>query len=114
MVGARGGDASTSGRRESRFCPGDQPVIGKSNVQHLRFGNRIVQLVGEPAGLLGASLPMRWVIDYCRHERGYTRHTVTPKQWAADFGLVERVTTQGAPVATRRSFVVEAGKPGLE
>jgi alkaline phosphatase D len=46
-------------------------------------------------------------------QRGYTRHTVTSKQWTADFRLVERVTTQGAPVMTRKTFVVEAGRPGL-
>jgi alkaline phosphatase D len=46
-------------------------------------------------------------------ERGYTRHTVTPKRWTADFRIVERVTTKGAPVLTRKSLVAEAGKPGL-
>ena len=44
-------------------------------------------------------------------QRGYTRHTVTSKQWTADFRLVERVTTQGAPVM--KTLVVEAGRPGL-
>jgi len=45
-------------------------------------------------------------------EHGYTRHTVTPKEWTADFRVVERVTTQGTPVLTRKSFAVEVGKPG--
>jgi alkaline phosphatase D len=52
-------------------------------------------------------------MKFVGEERGYTRHTVTPKQWTADFRVVEHVTTQGAPVVTRKSFVVEAGKPGL-
>jgi alkaline phosphatase D len=52
-------------------------------------------------------------MKFVGEERGYTRHTVTPKTWTADYQVVERVTTQGAPVLTRRSFVVEAGKPGL-
>jgi alkaline phosphatase D len=52
-------------------------------------------------------------LKFIGDERGYTRHTVTPKQWTADFRVVERVTTQGAPVSTRRSFVVESGRPGL-
>ena len=47
-------------------------------------------------------------------ERGYALHTVTPKLWTADFRVVERVTTEGAPVVTRKSFVVEAGRSGLE
>jgi alkaline phosphatase D len=46
-------------------------------------------------------------------ERGYTRHTVTRKSWQADFRVVEKVSTPNAPVATRKSLVVEAGKPGL-
>ncbi|HEY8564576.1 MAG TPA: alkaline phosphatase D family protein [Beijerinckiaceae bacterium] len=45
--------------------------------------------------------------------RGYTRHTVTPRQWRADYQEAERVTVPGAAMATRRSFVVEAGRPGL-
>jgi alkaline phosphatase D len=46
-------------------------------------------------------------------QRGYTRHVVTPQRWQADLRTVERVSTPGAPVATRKSFVVEAGRPGL-
>ena len=53
-------------------------------------------------------------LKFIGDERGYTLHTVTPKQWTADFRVVERVTTEGAPVATRKSFVVEAGRPGLK
>lgn len=52
-------------------------------------------------------------MKFVGEERGYTRHTVTPNTWTADYQVVERVTTQGAPVLTRRSFVVEAGKLGL-
>lgn len=52
-------------------------------------------------------------LKFIGDERGYTRHIVTPKHWTADFRVVERVTTQGAPVVTRKSLVVEAGKPGL-
>jgi alkaline phosphatase D len=46
-------------------------------------------------------------------QRGYTRHVVTPQRWQADLRAVERVSTPGAPVATAKSFVVEAGRPGL-
>jgi alkaline phosphatase D len=53
-------------------------------------------------------------MKFIGEERGYTRHTVTPKTWTADYRAVERVTTQGAPVLTRKTFVVEVGKPGLE
>jgi len=52
-------------------------------------------------------------LRYLGDERGYTRHTVTPKQWQADYRVLERITTPDAPVLTRASFVVEAGNPGL-
>ena len=34
-----------------------------------------------------------------------TRSTRSPKLWTADFRVVERVTTQGAPAVTRKSLV---------
>ncbi len=46
-------------------------------------------------------------------ERGYARHTVTPQHWQADFRVVEKISTPNAPVSTRKSLVIEAGKPGL-
>ena len=52
-------------------------------------------------------------LRYLGDERGYTRHTVTPKQWQADYRVLERITTPDAPVFTRTSFVVEPGNPGL-
>jgi alkaline phosphatase D len=52
-------------------------------------------------------------LKFIGNERGYSRHTVTPERWQADFRVVEKVTTPGMPVTTRKSFVVEAGHPGL-
>jgi alkaline phosphatase D len=52
-------------------------------------------------------------LRYLGNERGYVRHSVTPKLWQADYRVLERVTTPDAPVLTRTSFTVEAGKPGL-
>jgi alkaline phosphatase D len=52
-------------------------------------------------------------LRFLGNERGYTRHVVTPQRWQADYRVVERVTTPGAPVVTRKSFVAEAGRPGL-
>jgi len=59
---------------------------------------------------------IRRLNPHLRHlgnERGYARHTVTPKQWQADYRALERITTPDAPVFTRTSFVVEGGNPGL-
>lgn len=52
-------------------------------------------------------------LKFLGNERGYCRHVVTPQRWQADYRAVERVSAPGMPVMTRKSFVVEAGKPGL-
>jgi alkaline phosphatase D len=62
------------------------------------------------AGALGADNPH---LKFIGNERGYTRHIVTPKLWQADFRVLERISTAGAPISTRKSLVVEAGHPGL-
>jgi alkaline phosphatase D len=46
--------------------------------------------------------------------RGYVSCVVTPKQTRADYRTVAYVARPGAPVETPRSFVVEAGRPGLQ
>jgi len=52
---------------------------------------------------------MKFISD----QRGYHRHTVTAKHWQADFRVVDQISTAGAPISTVKSFVVEAGRPGL-
>jgi alkaline phosphatase D len=52
-------------------------------------------------------------LRFASNERGYNRHVVTSKQWRADFRVVERVSAVGASAVTRKSFIVEAGRPGL-
>lgn len=47
-------------------------------------------------------------------QRGYVRCHVTRGRWRSDYRVVPYVSTPGAPVSTRRSFVVEAGHPGLQ
>ena len=59
--------------------------------------------------VLGANPHMKLISN----RRGYTLHTVTPKEWRADYRALERISVAGAPVTTLRSFVVEKGKPGL-
>jgi alkaline phosphatase D len=52
-------------------------------------------------------------LKFAGNERGYTRHRVTAKEWRADYRAFERISTPGAPALTRKSFVVEAGRPRL-
>ncbi|HEU0122461.1 MAG TPA: alkaline phosphatase D family protein [Bryobacteraceae bacterium] len=46
--------------------------------------------------------------------RGYVSCVLTPGQMRADFRTVPYVSKPGAPVVTSRSFVSEAGRPGLQ
>jgi alkaline phosphatase D len=52
-------------------------------------------------------------LKFIGNERGYTRHVVNPTSWQADYRVVEKVSLPGAAVSTRKSFAVEAGRPGL-
>jgi alkaline phosphatase D len=52
-------------------------------------------------------------LKFLNVERGYTRHIVTPRRWQADYRVVAKITEPGAAVVTRKSFIVEAGRPGL-
>lgn len=47
-------------------------------------------------------------------ERGYVSCKVTPKTYTADYRMLDFVVKQGSPIGTRASFVVEAGRPGLQ
>jgi alkaline phosphatase D len=51
-------------------------------------------------------------IKFINRNRGYVLNVVTPSAWRADFQIVPFVTTPGAPVSTRASFVIEDGIRG--
>ena len=51
-------------------------------------------------------------IKFFNYNRGYVRCTLTPERWQSDYRVVPFVSTPGAPIATRASFVVENGRPG--
>ncbi len=53
-------------------------------------------------------------LKFHNNQRGYVRCVLTPKRWQTDFRVVSAVTTPGAAIATRASFVVESGRPGAE
>ena len=54
-----------------------------------------------------------WV-RFFNNQRGYVRCAITPQTWTADYRVLEYVTHQGSPIATRASFVVEDGRPGAQ
>lgn len=46
-------------------------------------------------------------------KRGYTRHTVTPEAWTAEYRTVDDVTDPESAVSTWKTFVVAHGSPGV-
>jgi len=52
-------------------------------------------------------------VKYHTTERGYVRCRVTPARWQSDYVMVDDVTKPGGKVTNRASFVVEAGRPGV-
>jgi len=53
-------------------------------------------------------------VKYVNNERGYVRCEVTPEMWKTDYRTVPFVSRPGAPINTRATFVVEAGRPQLQ
>ena len=53
-------------------------------------------------------------VRFFNKERGYVSCTVTPKEWRADYQVVEKVSVKDAPLVTRASFRVEDGRTGAE
>ena len=52
-------------------------------------------------------------LKFYSERRGYTLTTIGPEQMRVDFRAVPKVSEHGAAVATVKSFVIEAGDPGL-
>lgn len=53
-------------------------------------------------------------LKYFNNRRGYVRVKITPSRWHCDYRTVPWVSKPDAPIETRASWVVEAGKPGAE
>jgi len=52
-------------------------------------------------------------VKFHNGERGYTRCTVTPHNWIADYLVVDDVLKPGGKTQVRKSFVVESGNPAV-
>lgn len=53
-------------------------------------------------------------VRFHNDQRGYVRCEATRREFRADFRIVPYVTSEGAPIETRASFVVQDGRPGAE
>ena len=52
-------------------------------------------------------------LKFVNTQRGYVSCDVTPATWTSRFRVVPYVERPGAPVATRATYVVEDGRPGV-
>lgn len=53
-------------------------------------------------------------VRFYSSERGYVSCEVTPERWTSYYRTVTEITQPGCPVVTRKTFVVEAGRPGAQ
>jgi alkaline phosphatase D len=53
-------------------------------------------------------------VKFFNAERGYVACEVTPGRWTSYYRTVPFVTRPDAPLVTRQTFVVEAGRPGAQ
>lgn len=53
-------------------------------------------------------------LKFFNNQRGYLRCRVTPQLWTTDYLVVDQVTKPGGTTSLRRSFVVEAGRAGVQ
>lgn len=51
---------------------------------------------------------------FYNNQRGYATCTITDAQWQTDFHVMPYVTKKDAPISLRKSFVIEAGNPGIK
>lgn len=53
-------------------------------------------------------------VKFYNAQRGYVAATLTPELWRSDYKVLPHVTKANAPISIRKSFVTEAGKPGVQ
>ena len=90
--------------------PGGATVATEFVGTSISSGGNGVDLSRGGERLLGANPHVR----FYNGQRGYVRCTLDPQRWTADYRVVPYVDRPGAPVETRASFVVAAGRRGVE
>ena len=53
-------------------------------------------------------------VKFYNANRGYVSATLTPSLWKADYKTVPYITSRGAPINIRKTYVTEAGRPGVQ
>ncbi|MCW5549283.1 MAG: alkaline phosphatase D family protein [Opitutaceae bacterium] len=121
--------------RQLEACKISNPVVLTGDI-HSNWANELVndfdsrapravavELVGtsisssgdgvERPDYLDALLAENPFVKFHNRERGYVRCEVVPHEWRTDFRTIPYVSRPGAPVHTRATFTVEAGRPKL-
>ena len=66
-----------------------------------------------PADLVAVLAGFPDVVDAELAHRGYTRHTITPETWTAEYRIVANVADADSAVSTWKTFVVDATSPDV-
>jgi alkaline phosphatase D len=53
-------------------------------------------------------------VKFYNAQRGYVKATLTPTLWKTEYKVLPGVTTKNEPISIRKTFVSEAGKPGVQ
>lgn len=65
-------------------------------------------------GLAAAANGRNPHIIFHNYRRGYVRCEITPQEWRTDFRVMPFVSTPGAPISTRATFVLQHGNPAAQ
>ena len=84
-------------------------AVGRLPGVGIEFVTASISSIGlVPVDLAEAFAGFADVVDVELAHRGYTRHTITPETWTAEYRTVDDETTPDSPVSTWQTFVVEA------
>lgn len=53
-------------------------------------------------------------VKFYNAQRGYVRATLTPDLWRSEYKVLPAITTPGAEISVRKTFITEAGNPGVQ
>jgi len=89
----------------------EQPIIATEFVgTSLSSGGNGHRVPGNHDAVMSVNPGLR----FFNAERGYVRCEVTPSHWRSDYMVTSDVLKPGGTTTVRRSFVVEANRPGVQ
>lgn len=53
-------------------------------------------------------------VKFYNAQRGYVKATLTPQLWQSEYKVLPGVTSGNEPISVRKTYVVEAGNPGVQ